>query len=155
TSQYTVNSLNELTTAPEPAGVQRFDTNGNLVIGHDLNWLYSYDAENRLVQQTRPGGAEGLGALTVFSYDGLGRLRIRQEYHQHCDPNINDESAAQFIEPDTGGGGGQNCYWILDSETRYIYDGWRVIQERDGSNNPQVSYTRGSDLSGSMEGAGG
>ena len=31
----------------------------------------------------------------------------------------------------------------------------RVIQERDGSNWPQVSYTRGTDLSGSFEGAGG
>src|SRR6266511_1134779 len=31
----------------------------------------------------------------------------------------------------------------------------RVIQERDGSNNPLVAYTRGSDLSGSFEGAGG
>jgi len=31
----------------------------------------------------------------------------------------------------------------------------RVVQERDGSNNPLVSYTRGNDLSGSMEGAGG
>jgi RHS repeat-associated protein len=31
----------------------------------------------------------------------------------------------------------------------------RTIQERDGSNNPLVSYTRGNDLSGSMEGAGG
>src|SRR5262249_7592683 len=45
--------------------------------------------------------------------------------------------------------------WILSSETHYIYDGWRVIQERDGSNNPLVSYTRGNDLSGSPEGAGG
>jgi hypothetical protein len=40
---------------------------------------------------------------------------------------------------------------------RLCYDasGWRVIQERDGANNPLVSYTRGNDLSGSMEGAGG
>ncbi len=45
--------------------------------------------------------------------------------------------------------------WTLDSTTRYIYDGWRVIQERDGSNVPTVSYTRGTDLSGSLEGAGG
>ena len=36
----------------------------------------------------------------------------------------------------------------------YIYDGMRVIQERDGGNTPSVSYTRGNDLSGSMEGAG-
>lgn len=41
------------------------------------------------------------------------------------------------------------------STTQYVYDGMRVIQERDGSNTPQVSYTRGSDLSGTMEGAGG
>ncbi len=30
-----------------------------------------------------------------------------------------------------------------------------VVQERDGSNNPLVSYTRGNDLSGTMQGAGG
>jgi RHS repeat-associated protein len=45
---------------------------------------------------------------------------------------------------------------IVDGdETRYIYDGMRVIQERDGGNGPTLGYTRGSDLSGSMEGAGG
>jgi len=43
---------------------------------------------------------------------------------------------------------------VTNSTTRYIYDGWRVIQERDTSN-PLVSYTRGNDLSGSLEGAGG
>src|ERR1041385_221750 len=36
-----------------------------------------------------------------------------------------------------------------------FHDGKRVIQERSGSNVPTVSYTRGNDLSGSMEGAGG
>ncbi len=45
--------------------------------------------------------------------------------------------------------------WIYTDETHYIYDGWRVIQERDGSNTPTVSYTRGSDLSSALEGAGG
>jgi len=64
---------------------------------------------------------------TDFTYDGLGRLRARTEY--------------------TSGN--------PTSTTRYIYDGKRVIQERDGSNNPLVGYTRGKDLSGSLEGAGG
>ena len=45
--------------------------------------------------------------------------------------------------------------YLSVSETRYIYDANRVIQERDGSNNPLVSYSRGNDLSGSLEGAGG
>src|SRR5947208_7407782 len=45
--------------------------------------------------------------------------------------------------------------WVLQSETHYLYDGNRVIQERDSSNRPTVVYTRGNDLSGSLEGAGG
>lgn len=37
----------------------------------------------------------------------------------------------------------------------YSYDKMRVVQERDTNNAPLVSYTRGTDLSGSLEGAGG
>jgi RHS repeat-associated protein len=43
----------------------------------------------------------------------------------------------------------------LGCRSRYVYDGWRVIQERDTANTPTVSYTRGVDLSGTLEGAGG
>jgi RHS repeat-associated protein len=49
----------------------------------------------------------------------------------------------------------QSGGWELASETRYIYDGKRVIQVRNSANTPAVSYTRGTDLSGSLEGAGG
>ncbi len=48
-----------------------------------------------------------------------------------------------------------DCYWLPAAPVYYVYDGMRVIQERDGNNNPQVAYTRGKDLSGSLEGAGG
>ena len=41
------------------------------------------------------------------------------------------------------------------SKSVHLYDGWRVIQERTSNNVPVVSYTRGTDLSGSLEGAGG
>ena len=41
------------------------------------------------------------------------------------------------------------------STTRYVYDGIQVVQERDGENQPTVTYTRGLDLSGSLGGAGG
>jgi hypothetical protein len=40
-------------------------------------------------------------------------------------------------------------------ETRYLYDGRRVIQERNSANTPTVTCTRGLDLSGSFEGEGG
>ena len=62
------------------------------------------------------------------------------------------EDGPVSLQYSTGGGGGS---WVPASETRYIYDGRRVIQERDGNNSPLVSYTRGNDLSGSLEGAGG
>jgi RHS repeat-associated protein len=39
--------------------------------------------------------------------------------------------------------------------TKYVYDGNLVIEERDANNLPQRSYTRGNDLSGSLQGAGG
>ena len=48
--------------------------------------------------------------------------------------------------------------WYPNTDTRYVYDRMRVIQERNGisgGNTPVVGYTRGNDLSGSFEGAGG
>ena len=139
-SQFNVNSLNELTSAPKPVGTLTYDNNGNLVqtentISPHTTSVYSYDDENRLIQLIRTN-SDLSATLTQFYYDGLGRLRERLEYV----PPI-------AFSPIDG--------WTLSSETHYIYDGWRVIQERDGSNNPLVSYTRGNDLSGSMEGAGG
>ena len=37
----------------------------------------------------------------------------------------------------------------------YVYDGNTVVQERNINNLPSTTYTRGMDLSGSLEGAGG
>jgi RHS repeat-associated protein len=64
-------------------------------------------------------------------YDGLGRLRRKLDY--------------------TWSGSA----WVFQQETRYIYHGRRVIQERNGTDVPQVAYTLGWDVSGSFQGAGG
>jgi len=103
-----------------------YDRNGNRIdIREDLPW-YGYDDENRLIVVEH----DGSGWRTELTYDGRGRLRVRKEY--------------DF-----------NGSWTLVATTRYVYDGWRVIQERDGNDTPTVSYTRGTDLSGTLEGAGG
>ena len=68
---------------------------------------------------------------TDFTYDGKMRLRMRSDY-------LWNGSAL-----------------VPTSEIRYIYDGMLVVQERDYNNNPTVTYTRGTDLSGSLQGAGG
>jgi len=87
---------------------------------------YVYDDENQLIGVTATNQWK-----TEFSYDGKLRLRVKKEYTW------------------------QSSAWVQTSETHYIYDGMLVIQERDGSNQPEVSYTRGKDLSGTFEGAGG
>jgi RHS repeat-associated protein len=153
---FVVDTKNELTNAPTPMGTMLYDANGNLTSANG-HYLYSYDAENRLTMWIYT--QLGLNSLTngdlvsTFAYDGLGRLRIRDEYILNCpnpqSPQPPSGSAGAFPAPPAG------CNWDLTSETHYIYDGYRVIQERDSNNVPVVSYTRGTDLSGTLEGAGG
>ena len=90
------------------------------------NRSFEYDAENQLIRVTQ------LDEWKVeFDYDGFGRRRVRRDYTW------------------TG------SIWLLDQERRYIYDGMQVVQERDETNLPLVTYVRGLDLSGSLNGAGG
>jgi RHS repeat-associated protein len=102
---------------------------------------YTYDANGNLTSDGRQGydydDANQLMRITVtnqwkseFVYDGAGRRRVRKEY--------------------TWSGA-----WTLSTETRYVYDGMLVMQERNASNQPQLTFTRGLDLSGTIDGAGG
>ena len=103
----------------------------NLKSSHGGPWTYTYDDEN---QMTNVNSSATWRSDLV--YDGLQRLRKRLEYTWTSS-------------------GGTNGSWSLSSTTLYIYDGMRVIQERSSTTTPSVSYTRGADLSGSLEGAGG
>jgi RHS repeat-associated protein len=88
--------------------------------------VLAYDDENQLVSVWVTNSWR-----SDFLYDGLMRRRIRREYTW------------------------QSGIWIPQSETQYVYDGMLVIQQRDTNNLPTVTYTRGRDLSGTFEGAGG
>jgi RHS repeat-associated protein len=68
-----------------------------------------------------------------FVYDGLRRMRRALTYTWN-----------------SGSSG-----WTSVGETRYLYDGMLIVQERSSGNTPQVHYTRGLDLSGTTHGAGG
>jgi YD repeat-containing protein len=87
---------------------------------------FGYDAENQLVQVTVTNNWR-----SEFTDDGFGRRRVRTEYVW------------------------QNSAWVVQAVVRYVYEGLLVMQERDGNNVPQVTYTRGRDLSGSRQRAGG
>ncbi len=128
TTTFAVDVKNQLTSVGGSGCV--YDNNGNLTSSSGGSYTYAYDAENRLINWSY---VYENTAQTHFVYDGLGRLRKRVEYTWNS----------------TNG-------WVVSSDTRYVYDGMRVIQERNGANNtPTVSYTRGGDLSGTFEGAGG
>ncbi|HNQ73295.1 MAG TPA: hypothetical protein PKN95_06790 [Verrucomicrobiota bacterium] len=66
-----------------------------------------------------------------FKYDAFGRRRVRREYTW------------------------QSSAWVKTNEVRHVYDGLLTVQERDANNLAMVSYTRGNDLSGTRQGAGG
>jgi len=88
--------------------------------------IYGYDDENQLIATWVSGVSSN-----SFTYDGKMRRRVTQDY----------------IWTGTA--------WVLSREVRYVYDGNLVVQERDQANVPQISYTRGKDLGGTLEGAGG
>ncbi len=87
---------------------------------------YAYDGANELASATVTNCWR-----TQYAYDGLGRRRVRQDFAW------------------SGGG------WAETNEVHYVYDGMTVLQERNSNNVPVVTYTRGTDLSGTPQGAGG
>ena len=92
----------------------------------DGSRAFAYDDENQLIS---------VWVTNVwrsdFVYDGKLRRRIERDYAW--------SSGA----------------WLQTNEVHYVYDGNLVIQERDANNLPLVTYTRGNDLSGTLQGAGG
>ena len=107
------------------------DADGNLT--SDGRWTYSWDGENRLVQMIRDSDSPtGARQKLVFEYDQQGR-RIRKQFYTY------------------------NNGWKEQTDTIFLYDGWNLLAElnANGSNTRVRTYVWGTDLSGSMQGAGG
>lgn len=102
-----------------------YDDNGNH-IGDQSDLFIEYDDENRL-SRIELKDTERVD----YYYDARGR--IRRERGSILD-------------------GGE---WLQYQEIWYIYDGMQVVQDRDSNNTPLRGYTRGIDLSGGLDGAGG
>jgi len=120
----------------------RSSTNVSAVSVIPTNNAYAYDLNgNLLTDGTRNFAYDDENQLSSvwktnawrndFAYDGRLRKRIERDYMW------------------------SGSAWQQTNEIHYIYDGNLVIQERDANDSPQVTYTRGSDLSGSLQGDGG
>ena len=103
-----------------------FQYDGNGNLTSDSWRSFTYNDENQLVQVLVTNQW-----MSQFSYDGKMRRRIRKEWAW------------------------QGSGWMQLNEVHYVYDGNLVIQERDAYNTPAVAYTRGLDLSGGLDRAGG
>lgn len=105
-----------------------YDANGNLL--GDGRRQFSYDDRNQLVAVVVTNSPTE-SSLSEFVYDGLGRRRIRRESTWQSDR------------------------WVFSSETRSVYAGALVLQERSADNLPTLTFTRGLDRSGTLAEAGG
>ena len=138
---FTLSNGTNTFTAIATDSLGRGDTNTlNSYLPSTLNFVYDlngnlrtngtrvleYDDENQLTRVTEPSAWKA-----EFTYDGKLRMRISKDYAW------------------------RNGAWVLTNEVHRIYNGMLVLQERDQFNVPKLTYTRGKDLSGSLEGAGG
>lgn len=103
-----------------------FQYDGNGNLTNDGRRVFEYDYENQLTNVYVASTWR-----SESKYDAFGRRKVRKDY------------------------GWSGSAWKLTNEVRYVYDGMLVVQERDTNNIALVSYTRGNDLSGSLQGAGG
>ena len=106
-----------------------YDDDGNLT--SDGEWIYTWDAENRLIGLERSAGA--LAAGTPYH-------RVKHDY----DSQSRRISTTLFINNGT----------TPSSQTRYIFDGWKCIAEIDASGQPIRKYTWGLDLANRIDDAG-
>ena len=103
-----------------------FVYDGNGNMTYDGQHSLTYDDENQLILITVTNQLK-----KEFTYDGMRRLRVRKDY--------------------VWSGGS----WTQANELHFVYDGLVILQIRDSGNNPKQTFTRGLDLSGSFQGAGG
>ncbi|MEM9446578.1 MAG: RHS repeat-associated core domain-containing protein [Verrucomicrobiota bacterium] len=107
-----------------------YDDDGNLTF--DGLWTYTWNAENRLIAVESNAAMPTLVKKKLeFVYDYLGR-RIQKKVFNH------DGSS-----------------YVLDRTRKFLYDGWNMVAELDGSDTLLKSYLWGTDLSGTAQGAGG
>jgi RHS repeat-associated protein len=110
---------------PQNPETNLYDLDGNET--SDGHFICVWDAENRLVNLTSLTNAPAASKYKLdFTYDYAGR-RIQKVVS-------------------TASGTNTNCF---------VYDGWNVVAILDGASTLLYSFTWGTDLSGSMQGAGG
>jgi RHS repeat-associated protein len=109
---------------PKAQTAPTYDDDGNLT--NDGRWLYSWDAENRLIamEPTQDALTAGVPRQKVaYTYDGQSRRIQRQTYT--WDPAQNNNQ---------GG-------WAAEDSTLYLYQGWTLLAEYKLHNSSFILHT--------------
>jgi RHS repeat-associated protein len=107
-----------------------YDADGNLT--GDGRWTYTWDGENRLV-----------------SMQGLSGIPTGAKYKLDFVYDFQSRRIQKLVSTNNG------STYIAQSTNRFIYDGWNLVAVLNPSSSVVQSFTWGSDLSGSPQGAGG
>ncbi|MFC1461731.1 RHS repeat domain-containing protein, partial [Verrucomicrobiota bacterium] len=132
TLTYTANNLNQYTAISDGKTESLlYDLDGNLT--DDGEWLYTWNAENRLILVEPVKKPKKGDKKLEFKYDYMGR-RVRK-------------TVSTF----------QKKEWSVSSESTFVYDGWNMVHEvvTTASGTTTNAFCWGIDLSGSLQGAGG
>lgn len=122
-----------MSTLPQANEAYTYDADGNLT--SDGRWNYTWDAENRLISMQAISNVPAAAKRRLdFVYDYLGRRVQKQVY-------VWDS--------------GSSSSYQLQGASKFLYDGWNLVAELDGSNGLVRSYVWGQDVSGTLQGAGG
>ena len=130
-------NLQYITNAVGGVGTYELDTKNELTNGNATT--FTWDANGNLSSANNSGGNQ------MYIYDDENRL-VNVSLAGSYNTSFLYDGLGRLRKRSENSSGTTN---------EYIYDGMRVIQERDANNTPTVSYTRGPDLSTTLEGAGG
>jgi len=114
---YTYNNLNQAATLDGSETVFSYDADGNMtrgLTGDGMPFTAEYDAENRMIS-IQFTDKSGTARRQEFSYGSDGFLGIRKDFE--------------------GG--------VLTAEQRFIWDGGKMLQVRDGANSVERDYLWG------------
>jgi RHS repeat-associated protein len=121
---------------PKTPEIFEHDPDGNLT--QDGRWIYTWDAENRLIAMETVSGLRSTvpGRRLEFAYDHQSRRISKKVYEWNVESSV----------------------FSLQSSVVFVYDGWNLMAELtevSGQMSVVRSHVWGLDLSGTEQGAGG
>ena len=117
---------------PKTQEIYSYDGDGNRI--SDGRFNYQWDAESRITHFERVPSAPAAAR---------GKVECQYDYRSRRTQKI----VSAWNASDSS--------YVAQSTNRYIYDGWNLVAILDATNGLDRSFTWGTDLSGTMQGAGG